>query len=259
MLYPVVRVLPRYHRRGTRLGGEPTARLKLLHFLGHLFSVSRASSLSTNVHKAVILTPWFIFALTSRERSHHSDMEPLNIFLTTWNTGLQGSKAQAQDLTSWLLPVLHQTANDPEVPQGVIPDIYAIAVQELLPVHLACEHDWDGGDHRGSNTLTLCVIVAGLTASVLFALTERIQSLLSAHATSLAPGKTPEKYRLAARSSYCGNALWIFVRESTLGNRIGKPLTANVGLWWLGMGNKNAVGVRLPVKRTKEGAWEVLT
>lgn len=66
-------------------------------------------------------------------------MEPLRIFLTTWNTGLQGSKAQSQDLTSWLLPVLHKTANDPDMPEGVIPDIYAIAVQELLPVHLACE------------------------------------------------------------------------------------------------------------------------
>jgi hypothetical protein len=61
----------------------------------------------------------------------------LNIFLTTWNTGLQGSKAQSQDLTSWLLPVLHKTATDPELPSGQIPDIYAIAVQELLPVHLA--------------------------------------------------------------------------------------------------------------------------
>jgi hypothetical protein len=63
----------------------------------------------------------------------------LTVFLTTWNTGLQGSKAQAQDLTSWLLPVLQKTANDPEVPHGQVPDIYAIAVQELLPVHLACE------------------------------------------------------------------------------------------------------------------------
>jgi hypothetical protein len=61
----------------------------------------------------------------------------LSIFLTTWNTGLQGSKAQSQDLTSWLLPVLHKTATDPELPSGQIPDIYAIAVQELLPVHLA--------------------------------------------------------------------------------------------------------------------------
>ena len=66
-------------------------------------------------------------------------MAPLIIFLTTWNTGLQGSKAQEQDLTSWLLPVLHGTANDPNLPKGVIPDIYAIAVQELLPVHLARE------------------------------------------------------------------------------------------------------------------------
>jgi hypothetical protein len=66
-------------------------------------------------------------------------MEPLRIFLTTWNTGLQGSMAQSQDLTSWLLPVLHQTANDPNVTNGPVPDIYAIAVQELLPVHLARE------------------------------------------------------------------------------------------------------------------------
>lgn len=65
-------------------------------------------------------------------------MSALNIFLTTWNTGLQGSKAQSQDLTSWLLPVL-QRSQDPEVPQGEIPDIYAIGIQELLPLHLARE------------------------------------------------------------------------------------------------------------------------
>lgn len=63
-------------------------------------------------------------------------MDPLRIFLTTWNTGLQGSKAQSQDLTSWLLPVLHQSANNAEL-DSAIPDIYAIGVQELLPVHLA--------------------------------------------------------------------------------------------------------------------------
>lgn len=64
-------------------------------------------------------------------------MAPLTIFLTTWNTGLQGSKAQSQDLTSWLLPSLQKTANDPDLPAGQIPDIYAIAVQELLPLHLS--------------------------------------------------------------------------------------------------------------------------
>ena len=63
-------------------------------------------------------------------------MEPLRIFITTWNTGLQGSKAQSQDLTSWLL---HQTANDPSIEKGSVPDLYAIGVQELLPVHLARE------------------------------------------------------------------------------------------------------------------------
>lgn len=66
-------------------------------------------------------------------------MTSLNVFLTTWNTGLQGSKAQAQDLTSWLLPVLQRTSQEPEVPQGEIPDIYAIGIQELLPLHLACK------------------------------------------------------------------------------------------------------------------------
>ena len=64
-------------------------------------------------------------------------MDPLRVFLTTWNAGLQGSKAQEQDLTSWLLPILHKTATDPELPKDEIPDICAIAVQELLPVHLA--------------------------------------------------------------------------------------------------------------------------
>ena len=64
-------------------------------------------------------------------------MAPLKIFLTTWNTNLQSAKAQPQDLSRWLLPALSPTGNDPELPNGVIPDLYAIAVQELLPVHLA--------------------------------------------------------------------------------------------------------------------------
>ena len=63
-------------------------------------------------------------------------MSALKVFLTTWNTGLQGSKAQAQDLTSWLLPVL-QNSDGPDMPEGEIPDIYAIGIQELLPLHLA--------------------------------------------------------------------------------------------------------------------------
>jgi hypothetical protein len=63
-------------------------------------------------------------------------MSALKVFLTTWNTGLQGSKAQSQDLTSWLLPVL-QSSDGPNMPKGEIPDIYAIGIQELLPLHLA--------------------------------------------------------------------------------------------------------------------------
>lgn len=57
---------------------------------------------------------------------------PLTIFLTTYNTGLQGSRAQEQDLSSWLIPQLHKAASE-----AATPDIYAIAVQELLPLHLA--------------------------------------------------------------------------------------------------------------------------
>jgi hypothetical protein len=57
---------------------------------------------------------------------------PLTVFLTTYNTGLQGSRAQEQDLSSWLIPQLHKAAAE-----AGAPDIYAIAVQELLPLHLA--------------------------------------------------------------------------------------------------------------------------
>ncbi|WWC61739.1 uncharacterized protein I303_104324 [Kwoniella dejecticola CBS 10117] len=165
-------------------------------------------------------------------------MEPLNIFLTTWNTGLQGSKAQSQDLTSWLLPVLQNTANDPELPHGVIPDLYVIGVQELLPVHLA---------------------LAGLSTTVLSILTDRIQSLLSSHAKSLSSEKARENYTLVSRVSHVGVALWVFARERTLGGRLGKPLKTSLGLWYGGMGNKSAVGIRLPIRRGERGGWEVLT
>ena len=183
-------------------------------------------------------------------------MAPLRIFLTTWNTGLQGSKAQEQDLTSWLLPVLHK-ANDPTLPEGVVPDIYAIAVQELLPLHLARE--------RSLNKCSLQVyadgpLVAGLSGTVLLALTKRIQSLLSSHATSLSSTKQKEDYSLVSRTAHGGHALWIFARDSTMSGRIGKPLRAYIGFWRFGMGNKGAVGVKVPIQRGENGdQWETLT
>ncbi|CAK9779673.1 DNase I-like protein [Cutaneotrichosporon oleaginosum] len=158
---------------------------------------------------------------------------PLTVFLTTYNTGLQGSRAQEQDLSSWLIPQLHKAAAE-----AATPDIYAIAVQELLPLHLA---------------------MAGLSRPVLIALTERIEALLSAHATSTSPGKVKERYTLVSRECRVGTALWVFARESTTAGRIGKVLRTSVGLWRLGMGNKAAVGVRMPIKRGKDGGWEVLT
>lgn len=101
--------------------------------------------------------------------------------------------------------------------------------------------------------------MAGLSWSVLVALTERIESLLSAHVTSLSPTKTREVYKLVSRECRVGTALWVFARESTTAGRIGKVLRSSVGLWRLGMGNKAAVGVRVPIQRGKDGGWETLT
>lgn len=102
--------------------------------------------------------------------------------------------------------------------------------------------------------------VAGLSRPVLLALTTRIQSLLSSHATSLSPERTPEKYKLVSRVCHVGVALWVFARESTTTGRLGKPLESTLGMWYLGMGNKGAVGIRLPIRRgEKEGGWETLT
>ena len=101
--------------------------------------------------------------------------------------------------------------------------------------------------------------VAGLSSSVLLALTTRIQSLLSAHATSLSPDRTSENYLLVSRVSHGGNALWVFAREATMAGRLGKSLTGRLGLWWGCMGNKGAVGVRLEVMRGDKEGWETLT
>ncbi|EIW70756.1 hypothetical protein M231_02590 [Tremella mesenterica] len=163
-------------------------------------------------------------------------MPPLTIFLTTWNTGLQGSKAQPQDLTSWLLPILHQTANDPSASR-VVPDLYVIGVQELLPLELA---------------------LGGFTHSALRALTDRIQHILTSHAKTLSDDEA-EEYFLVERVSHVGVAMWVFARESTLSGKLGKSLKATLGLWWGGMGNKGAVGIRLPVRRGDEGSWETMT
>lgn len=69
-----------------------------------------------------------------------------------------------------------------------------------------------------------------------------------------------EKFHLVKRVSHVGIALWVFARESTTQGRLGKSLDATVGLWHMGMGNKGAVGVRLPIMRgEKQGGWETLT
>lgn len=101
--------------------------------------------------------------------------------------------------------------------------------------------------------------MAGLSRPVLVALTERIEALLSAHATSLSPTKTAETYRLVSRECRVGTALWVFARERTTQGRIGKVLRSSVGLWRFGMGNKAAVGVRVPIRRGKEAGWETFT
>lgn len=95
---------------------------------------------------------------------------------------------------------------------------------------------------------------------MLIALSDRIESILSAHATSVSPGRAPERFRLVERVSRVGVALWVFAREKTTEGRLGKAATSTVGLWNLGLGNKSAVGIRLPVMRgAKEGGWETLT
>ena len=101
--------------------------------------------------------------------------------------------------------------------------------------------------------------VAGLSGTVLLALTDRIVSLLSSHAKSISPTKTNEQYRLVSRTAHGGNALWVFAREATTSGRIGRPLTSTLGLFYLGLGNKGAVGIRIPLRRSDKGQWETLT
>ena len=104
------------------------------------------------------------------------------------------------------------------------------------------------------------MVVAGLSQPVLYALANRIKSLLSSHANSLSHEKANESYKLVSQVSHGGNALWLFGREATLGDRLGKPLKATLGLFWGGMGNKGAVGIRVPIRRgNKEGGWEIFT
>lgn len=91
------------------------------------------------------------------------------------------------------------------------------------------------------------------------ALTNRIESVLSAHATSLSTSRTPETFTLISRVCHVGTALWVFARDSTTQGRIGKALQSSVGLWHFGMGNKAAVGCRVPIMRGKESGWETLT
>ena len=101
--------------------------------------------------------------------------------------------------------------------------------------------------------------MAGLSHPVLLALTMRIQSLLSAHATSRSPSKRKETFTLVSRVCHVGTALWVFARDASTHGRLGKALQATVGLWKFGMGNKAAVGVRVPLQRGKDGGWETLT
>lgn len=62
-----------------------------------------------------------------------------------------------------------------------------------------------------------------------------------------------------SRVSHVGVAMWLFARDKTLHGRIGKALESKVGLWRCGLGNKGAVGIRIPVRRGKDSGWETLT
>lgn len=87
-----------------------------------------------------------------------------------------------------------------------------------------------------------------------------MENIISQHATSLSKDGSPDTYHAVAKIAHVGVALWVFARDKTTAGRLGRAETSSVGLWRFGLGNKAAVGVRLPVQRgANGGGWETLT
>ncbi|CDZ97266.1 Inositol-1,4,5-triphosphate 5-phosphatase (synaptojanin), INP51/INP52/INP53 family [Phaffia rhodozyma] len=165
----------------------------------------------------------------------------LNIFVTTYNLGLQGSKATIKDLTEWLVPNLTDfSAKSP-------PDLVVIGAQEITDLASA---------------------YAGLSAPLLSVLGLKVSSILSEHASSLLPeGSVPanEHYTLLSSSAHVNVGLWIFALDRTVSGAyastdgqkakiVGEVSTSSVALGFLGglVGNKAAVGGRVWLRRRVE-------
>ncbi|KAJ9101915.1 hypothetical protein QFC19_004996 [Naganishia cerealis] len=184
-------------------------------------------------------------------------MAELAVFATTYNLNTRGASLAPTHLQHWLHPAFGVDV----AASTIVPDLVVIGVQELIPLHES---------------------LSGFGATFIANFQDAIATALNILATSLFPS-TAASYRSVApgpdyKSTSIGSIiLLVFHNTQTLpAHKLGRPSIACLGLglgstygldFWsenrggYGMGNKGAVGLRIPINRGTEDDefWESFT
>ncbi|KAI5454778.1 hypothetical protein NCC49_003662 [Naganishia albida] len=181
-------------------------------------------------------------------------MSDLNVFATTYNLNTRGSSLTPTDLQHWLRPAFSSENASSS------PDLVVIGVQELIPLY-------ESLSGFGAT------FIANFQSAIVTALDTLAASLFPSHAASFA-SVAPRTDRRA--TSIGSIILLVFHNTQSLPmTRLGRPSIARLGLGvgstygldvWsetrggYGMGNKGAIGLRIPINRGKEeDVWESFT
>ncbi|KAJ9125234.1 hypothetical protein QFC22_000189 [Naganishia vaughanmartiniae] len=184
-------------------------------------------------------------------------MAELTVFATTYNLNTRGASLAPSHLQHWLHPAFQgDSAGTTNAP-----DLVVIGVQELIPLHES---------------------LSGFGATFIANFQHAIVTALNTLAASLFPAQ-PASFRSVApgpdyKSTSIGSIiLLVFHNTQTVPVRkLGRPAIACLGLglgstygldFWsedrggYGMGNKGAVGLRIPINRgtEEEEFWETFT
>lgn len=175
--------------------------------------------------------------------------ERLLVQIASYNTNLQAERGLPQDLVDWLAPTFQVSrflAREPRMP-----DIVAVGFQELLPLHLGCEHFFS--NLRPSCSHFRALKVSGLSSKVI----ESRNALILSQIEKYAPNK--EKYTLIAKVVNVGVALLVYGLDDGVARKVTDVHTQWTGCGPAYMGNKGAVGVRFRVPADDGGVGEVFT
>ena len=200
-------------------------------------------------------------------------MSDLTVFASTYNLNTRGSSLTATHLQHWLRPAFSGEDG------SAAPDLVVIGVQELIPLYqsrkLADAPSWFGTYYPTRTA------VSGFGATFIADFQNAIVAALDTLAASVYPSHSASFASMAPRSDYRATfigsiILLVFHNTRSLPvQRLGRPSISRLGLGvgstyglnalsndcgGYGMGNKGAVGLRIPINRgDNEDYWETFT